>query len=425
MSGAESKKVQFTLLAQYCIEILKVCGKRNTRVGIKELFSFLYSNNDKTILPERRKQELKDTLLAIGELQEEDVTVPGIIALYDMVRRKFVPMDLFESVFKECISQMPEFLTIEKASAQFIRISEAYDVLKDFQSAVDSSNEAIRLKPDSAMAYNKKGIALMYLEGNNEAEAVECFDKALEIDFNLASAWMHKGNALDYLGRHKEALACYDKALEIDPNYLALLVWTNRGLCHHHMGKHEEAIACYDKALNIVNFEKGPLFTKLLEPNQREDYFSEMNMHQCNIYRLKADSLCSLEEYDEGLKYYDKALEINPNDTSAWYNKGNILRRFRKYEEAIDACQKLLNIDPGDIDVWKRKGMLHYLLGNFDEAIECYGRVLKVNSDHAETWIHKSAALIRLGRSDDAQYCLDKAKELGFNVNIDFEEANL
>jgi len=33
------------------------------------------------------------------------------------------------------------------------------------------------------------------------------------------------------------------------------------------------------------------------------------------------------------LKDYDKAIEINPNNSEAWYNKGNSLRHLNKYNE--------------------------------------------------------------------------------------------
>jgi tetratricopeptide (TPR) repeat protein len=47
-------------------------------------------------------------------------------------------------------------------------------------------------------------------------EAIECYDKALEIDAKDAYAWNNKGLALGSLGKYEEALSCYDKALMIN-----------------------------------------------------------------------------------------------------------------------------------------------------------------------------------------------------------------
>jgi tetratricopeptide (TPR) repeat protein len=64
-------------------------------------------------------------------------------------------------------------------------------------------------------------------------EAVQCYDKALELDPKYVQAWYGKGDALYIMGRCgkvvvdleealvlaflEEALLCFDKALELDP----------------------------------------------------------------------------------------------------------------------------------------------------------------------------------------------------------------
>jgi tetratricopeptide (TPR) repeat protein len=64
-------------------------------------------------------------------------------------------------------------------------------------------------------------------------EAVQCYDKALEIDPKYVQAWYGKGDALYIMGRCgkvvvdleealvlaflEEALQCFDKALKLDP----------------------------------------------------------------------------------------------------------------------------------------------------------------------------------------------------------------
>lgn len=51
------------------------------------------------------------------------------------------------------------------------------------------------------------------------AEAIECYDKAIEIAPNFTYAWYNKGLALYYTGKYNEAIKCFDKALEISPEY--------------------------------------------------------------------------------------------------------------------------------------------------------------------------------------------------------------
>ena len=62
-------------------------------------------------------------------------------------------------------------------------------------------------------------------------------------------------------------------------------------------------------------------------------------------------------KYDEAIQAYDRAIEINPQYTDAWYNKGETLRRQDKYDEAIQAYDKAIKINPqsqrpGAIKAW-------------------------------------------------------------------------
>jgi tetratricopeptide (TPR) repeat protein len=342
---------------------------------------------------EQRKQDLKDSLIAIYGMREEDITYSVLGRLYYITRQNIIPIDIVESVFQQSISQMPTFLSKEKRSSLYVpHIAEAYYVLKKYQEVLDKSNEALKLNSRNAIGYNIKGLALTEL--GRYDEAVECFGKALEIDPNFASAWMHKGNALDYSRNYKEAMKCYDKALEIDPNYLALLIWMNRGACFHRWGKYKEAIECYDKALKIVHYEK-PLHMRLFDLSTREHYLLQMNSYEAHTWSLKGDSLHELGKYEDAIDAYSESLKLNAADADTWRNKGKSLFVLGKYDDAIDVERELLNLNAADGDAWLREGTLHLLLDEYKEAIGCYDHVLKIDPNHAEASYFKGKAETR------------------------------
>lgn len=64
---------------------------------------------------------------------------------------------------------------------------------------------------------NNKGCILTKL--GKYQEAIESYDKALEINPNDFDAWNNKGHALKDSGRYQEAITSYDKALKINPDF--------------------------------------------------------------------------------------------------------------------------------------------------------------------------------------------------------------
>jgi curved DNA-binding protein CbpA len=95
--------------------------------------------------------------------------------------------------------------------------------------------------------WRNKGGAL-YALGKYD-EAIECYDKAIEIDPGSPVVWNNKGLALNSLGKYDEAIASYDKAIEIDPDDAD--VWNNKGLALNSLGNNDEAKKCHDRSKEL------------------------------------------------------------------------------------------------------------------------------------------------------------------------------
>ncbi len=66
-------------------------------------------------------------------------------------------------------------------------------------------------------------------------EALQAYDKAIEIDPQCAEAWFNKGNALDKQSAYESAIKAYEKAIKINPQLSA--AWINKGLTLRHQRK--------------------------------------------------------------------------------------------------------------------------------------------------------------------------------------------
>jgi tetratricopeptide (TPR) repeat protein len=57
-------------------------------------------------------------------------------------------------------------------------------------------------------------------------------------------------------------------------------------------------------------------------------------------------ALSHLNKPNEAITPYNKAIEINPHNSTAWINKGFALYSLNKYHEALAADDKAIEINP-------------------------------------------------------------------------------
>lgn len=138
----------------------------------------------------------------------------------------------------------------------------------------------------------------------------------------------------------------------------------------------------------------------------------ENKQEDATMWGNKGNSLVESSMYDDAIKCYDKALEINPGSMEAWNNKGLALARTGRLAEAIQCYDKALEITPGDSEVIYNKGISLALLGRSKEAIECYDKLLAVNPRDADAWCSKGDVLFESGRDEEALAAYNKSIEI-------------
>jgi tetratricopeptide (TPR) repeat protein len=151
---------------------------------------------------------------------------------------------------------------------------------RNYTEALASYDKAIAINPNYADAWNKRGLALSYL--NRKTEAIESLDKALSLDPNDADAWSNRGLAQG----KEEGLSNIDRALGIDPNFAD--AWTNRGILLVMLDRDSEAVVNFDKAISLKPSDEG------------------------RIWWLRGISLLKLCRPQEAVASFDRATAIDP-----------------------------------------------------------------------------------------------------------------
>src|SRR4030042_1797338 len=84
-------------------------------------------------------------------------------------------------------------------------------------------------------------------------------------------------------------------------------------------------------------------------------------------------------KYDEAIREYSKAIELDPDNAVAWNNRGLASLYKEQYDLAIADYSKAIELDPGYAAAWNNKGVALQNLGRNEEALECYNMALQID----------------------------------------------
>ena len=108
-------------------------------------------------------------------------------------------------------------------------------------------NNVLKLNPNSADAYNNRGVAKKHL--GRFSEAVADYDQAILLKPDFAVAYYNRGDAKKNLGQYEDALKDFDKTIELRPDLPQ--AHGSKGCTLVAMGRYKEALAALNKCLEM------------------------------------------------------------------------------------------------------------------------------------------------------------------------------
>jgi len=99
----------------------------------------------------------------------------------------------------------------------------------------------------------------------------------------------------------------------------------------------------------------------------------------------------------------------------AWNNKGDDLDRLERYDEAIKSYNRAAELNEDYSENKLRRGNSHYDAGEYLAAVKYYDSAIKVDPEDEYAWYNKANALRMLHRNSEAEAAYKKARELGYS----------
>ena len=251
-------------------------------------------------------------------------------------------------------------------------------------------------------------------------------DAAWDDFHDLLASGQYRMDALYYLGRISDYRGEHDRAIRF----------------YSEVSQGSNALPSQQRAAALLIREKDDLPGAM---QQLDEFAKASPTNAVAVLVVKAQLLASVEDYEDSLKLYDKALSFKPDNEGAALSRADVLLQMGRLDEALDAfgaaakrwpksamalnaygytladrtdryreaeklIRKALRYDPDSPAIIDSLGWVLFKLGDYDEALTELERAYEGMPD-PEVAAHIVETLVALDRQDEALERLKAAEE--------------
>lgn len=360
--------------------IIKLSGLRNLAVlPTRSMFKYAGRNND----PLTVGRKLGVDAVLEGTIQRAGESVRVTVQLIDLENGKTLWSGKFDEHFTD-IFAVQDSISEQVAGALALRITG--DERKHLRKRYTENTEAYQAYLMGLFFWNKRS-----KEALNKA--VEYFLQAIEIDPDYALA--HAGLADSYFliaygecdpvsrnGAYEKSRTTALRALELDPS----------------VAEAHAALATvkakYDR--DPVGAERSFKQAIAIDP------------YCAMAYSRYTYFLAAMGRLSESLQRMKRAQELDPLSPDMNTSLASVLYFSRDYDEAIRYCQRALDLEPNFLEALLWLGLCYEQKGLLEEAIAQFSKARDTNSDSTEPLELLAHVFAIAGQRDKAQAILSE-----------------
>ena len=159
----------------------------------------------------------------------------------------------------------------------------------------------------------------------------------------------------------------------------------------------------YIKSVKVIN-------------NTVSDSFNSSNKENADDFFKQGKSYYDNANYEEAVKCFNKALELESNNAENWAWLGFSYFGTHNNEKAIKYLSKSVELNPNDAENWFCLGDYYKINGNYEEAIRCLKRAVELEPNEAYNWRWLGDSYLSNNDEDEAMYAYNKAIEINPDI---------
>ncbi len=277
-------------------------------------------------------------------------------------------------------------LTPDKPNIYF-ELGWANDKLGRVDSAAINYAKCLTLNPTHSGAYKQLGM-LAYTK-DEHATAISYFERYeqnAKSDINDYLYWYRKGYCHNALKNYDAAKVALYNSLKYKQDYIN--TYLEIGFAYSKLKQNDSAIANFKKAMAI-------------DPKSHIPYNGIAEVYRDNIKNIP-----------EAKSWYQKALDIKPDERKAHFGMGYCLNSESKFADAIVHLKKAIEQEPTYTAAFVEIGYSYYKTGNQTLALENLYKAMKLNPSNENSRYYATLVYVDQKNKTMAQKMVDELKTL-------------
>jgi adenylate cyclase len=263
--------------------------------------------------------------VATADVQAYDDYLRGRKYFYAWNRRDSLrAIDMYE----RAIARDPKY------AAAWAGLSDAYVMrhrfldsnLEHVVHAMEASERALQMDPDSAEAHASRGLALYVSKRFKQAERQ--FETAMMLNPNLLEAYFMYGMICSSLGNFQKAAWLYLRAAEVSPADYLPLVYLSQA--YSEMGRKEDERKARHRAIELIERALG------------------VNPDDARARYMGAANFAAMGDKAKAIEWANLALRSSEDEPMVFYNAACTFAVLEEYDRAIDLLERAVKLGWGD-----------------------------------------------------------------------------
>jgi len=372
-----------------------------------------------------RKAEARSDLAMLGQMAGRD---PNCLLEHAALRGELGDVTLALGDLRLILAEHPDLGAAWRLKGRL------YARLENHRTAIARFGEALRLNPNDPLLLVELGQS--YAAIGKTAEAMQAFSHALQMDSQLADAWV--GQARMHLAAQDfdQALSAIEQGIALDDHRAES--YGVRGQIRFGLCEFRESVEDFSRAVDLAKCRSV----------------------RADLYYRRGTAFHEQGDLDHALADFVAASQLQPDQVGTWVWRAAVHSRLQKWNETVADLQQVMKFrsdqarsyltlarpvaqrcveyfgrriqrsDKPSVELHRNRGLAHEFLGNSFQAIEDYRIVLE--QERAEPFVtlrfarllqqlgqHQTAIeyLSRLVRRDRTNHAARYARAISYVAN--------